>query len=143
MKTFSALFALAATIGLACTPAVAQPTTGASGPLWINPHGSVAVRTGACGDKLCGWVVWASKEAMDDARDSGVTSLIGTELLQDYRRNSAGGWTGIVYVPDMGRSFSSTITPVGANTIRVKGCLIGGFVCKSQVWQRIAKLPNA
>jgi uncharacterized protein (DUF2147 family) len=143
MKTLSALFAPLALIA-AEAPATAQtgqPATGAVG-LWLNPHNSVVVKTGPCGDKLCGWIVWANKEAMSDAKDSGVTALIGTELLQDYRPKGNGLWAGSVYVPDMGHSFSSTIIEMG-KAMKVKGCLIGGFICKSQVWQRIEHVPNA
>jgi len=111
--------------------------------IWLNPHGSVAVRTGLCNGRLCGWIVWASHEALDDARDSGVASLIGTELLEDYARQDSRRWSGTVYVPDMGHRFSSTITQSSANILEVKGCLIGGFLCKAQNWRRIEALPGA
>ncbi len=110
--------------------------------LWLNPHGTVAVRTGPCGDKLCGWIVRASPQARADAKDSGVEKLDGLELLEDYRPDGDGGWKGTVYVPDMGHRFSSTITQPDARSLRVKGCLIGGFLCKSQIWQRIESLPQ-
>jgi uncharacterized protein (DUF2147 family) len=127
------------------TPAV-QPRppveTGING-LWLNPHATVAVRTGECGARLCGWVAWASPQAIQDAHDSGVDHLIGTELLEDYETDGAGRWSGSVYVPDMGHHFSSTISRTSADTLKIQGCLIGGFFCKSQVWQRIEKVPNA
>ncbi len=103
---------------------------------WINPHGTVKVETAPCNGKLCGWVVWATPEAMQDARDSGVHTLIGTELLQDYRQVAAGRWQGRVYVPDMGRTFDSTITRPEPDRIKISGCVLGGMFCKSQVWRR-------
>lgn len=114
------------------------PVAAAAGVIgtWINPHGSVKVQTGACGDRLCGWVVWADAQAQQDARDSGVARLIGTELLQDYRATGDGRWQGRVYVPDMGRTFWSRIEQQGPNSLRISGCILGGWICKSQVWQR-------
>jgi uncharacterized protein (DUF2147 family) len=103
---------------------------------WINPHGSVRVRTEDCGGKLCGHVVWASSEAIADARDSGTANLIGTQLLSDYRLLPSGRWSGRVFVPDMGRSFSSTIVPLGGTALQISGCILGGLICKSQVWKR-------
>ena len=103
----------------------------------------MAVKTGSCGDKLCGWIVWASAEAVQDAKDSGIDNLVGLELLEDYTEQSAGNWSGSVYVPDMGHHFSSTITQLSHAEMKVQGCLIGGFICKSQVWQRIEKVPSA
>ena len=103
---------------------------------WHNPKNSVAVKTGACGERLCGWIVRASDKAKTDAKRGGVDPLIGTALLRDYRANGRNRWSGTVFIPDMGRTFGSTVQMVDTNTINVKGCLIGGFICKSQVWTR-------
>lgn len=119
----------------------AGTVNGAEG-IWLNPHGTVAVRTGHCGEKLCGWIVWASRTAQQDAQDSGVEKLIGLELLEDYRPGGSGKWSGTVYVPDMGHSFPSTITRLGAADLKIRGCLIGGFLCKSQIWHKIEKMPE-
>jgi uncharacterized protein (DUF2147 family) len=135
------LILLLAGLATACATAPAWAQSTVDG-LWLNPHGTVAVRTGPCGDKLCGWIVWASPQARADARDSGVDKLDGLELLEDYRPDDDGGWEGTVYVPDMGHRFSSTITQPNAGSLRVKGCLIGGLFCKSQVWKRIESLPQ-
>ncbi len=139
-----ALMALAMAAG---SPAPASRVEG----VWHNPKNSVAVRTGACpdkmgpdkmgpdktgGDKLCGWVVRATDEAQADARDGGTPKLIGTALLREYRPSGRNTWAGQIFVPDMGRTFGSTLKLIDANTISVKGCLIGGFFCKSQTWHR-------
>lgn len=134
------LVALAATAA-ATSSAVAQPVPSPQG-LWLNPHHSVAVETAPCGDKLCGRIVWANGEAESDAREAGVTSLIGTTLLQDYRPDGDGRWEGAVFVPDMHHSFSSIIDQVTAASLRVRGCILGGLVCKSQIWTRIAAVPK-
>lgn len=114
-------------------PAAAQPHMRS---VWINPHNNVKVETGDCGGKLCGWVVWATAEAEQDARDGGVEKLVGTELLQDYRQTASDRWQGRVFVPDMGRTFYSTITRVDPAALRISGCIMGGLICKSQVWRR-------
>jgi uncharacterized protein (DUF2147 family) len=138
------LAGMAAAMVIGTTPLVAQPQATGSvvEGLWINPTSSVAVRTGACNDHLCGWIVWADRGAAADARSGGVASLVGTELLVDYAARGDGSWTGTVFVPDMGRRFSSTLVPLGRNAMRVKGCVVGGLLCKAQVWQRIEHLPH-
>ncbi len=129
-------------LGLFClSPAMAQPASAmalASGT-WINPHGTVAVKAGPCNDRLCGWVSWASAKALEDARSEGVTALIGTELLQDYRLTSTGKWTGRVYVPDRGETYYSTIQQVNRDQLKISGCILHGWLCKSQLWHRIAE----
>lgn len=116
-------------------PAPAAAPTGAIGT-WVNPHGTVKVATGNCAGKLCGWVVWASAEAQADAQENGVTRLVGTELLQSYHATGTGQWQGQVYVPDMGHRYYSTIAQIDRNNLKISGCILGGLICKSQVWQR-------
>lgn len=104
--------------------------------LWQNPKATLLVRTRNCGQALCGAIVWAGPAAIADARDAGVTSLVGTELLSGYRATGQGRWTGKVYVPDEGRRFYSTIQLEGADKLRISGCILGGLLCKHQEWTR-------
>lgn len=119
-------------LGAASPPEAAGSATG----LWRNPHGTVVVRTSNCGANLCGAVVWASPEAISDAREAGVENLIGTQLLRDYRPNGPGRWRGTVFVPDMGKSFYSTIVQRGKDRMLISGCILGGLICKRQEWSR-------
>ena len=36
--------------------------------IWLNPKGTVAVRTQACAARLCGTIVWVSAVALADAK---------------------------------------------------------------------------
>ncbi|HEX7781643.1 MAG TPA: DUF2147 domain-containing protein [Sphingobium sp.] len=108
------------------------PVTGT----WLNPRGTVAVNAGDCSGKLCGWVSWASPVALADAAAADIPHLIGTELLQNYRPAGPNRWAGRVYVPDMGRSFQSTIEQIDPQHLKISGCILGGLFCKSQIWRR-------
>ena len=105
--------------------------------LWENPKATLRVRTAPCGDALCGAIAAATPTAEADARDAGIDKLIGIELLKDYRSIGPDLWAGTVYVPDMGHSFSSRIERLSPDTLKISGCLIGGFLCKSQIWKRV------
>jgi uncharacterized protein (DUF2147 family) len=130
--------AIVGLIGIAAAiPAAAvAPSTSDLDGIWVNPHNSVAVKTSRCGDRLCARVVWLNAEAAQDAQGGGIAHPIGTEVLQDYRPIGDGRWRGTVFVLDMGRSFSSRIEPAGPGLLKVSGCLVGGFLCKSQIWHR-------
>ena len=135
MRRFLALFAIP--LIAASTPPA--PAAGGAAGLWTNPHHSVIVRTAPCGGNLCGTIVWASATAQQDARDGGSTGqLVGTELLRDFRAESRGRWSGSVFVPDMGRSFDSTIVQQGPNALNIAGCILHGLLCKHQLWTRAA-----
>jgi uncharacterized protein (DUF2147 family) len=115
---------------------VAPASPGVDG-VWANPKNTVQVRTGQCGDKLCGWVVWASEKAKADAAKNSGTPLIGATLLRGYRPTGKSEWTGEVFVPDMNSTYGSTLALLNGQTMRVKGCILGGLICKSQDWHRV------
>ncbi|WP_068077340.1 DUF2147 domain-containing protein [Novosphingobium lentum] len=104
---------------------------------WRNPRGSVDVQIASCGPALCGTVVRASAAAVADARAGGTAQLVGRELMHGYRHDGPNRWSGTVYVPDVGQSFSSHIQLVDRDHARIAGCLLGRFLCKSQVWRRL------
>jgi uncharacterized protein (DUF2147 family) len=135
------MMALAALTVLVGQPAFAQGS-GVEG-VWANPKHSVQVRTGSCGDKLCGWIVWASAKAQDDARKAGAEPLIGTALLRGYRADGSAQWAGQVYVPDRKEAYYSTIKVVDPQTLKISGCILGGLLCKSQVWHRVPGVGSA
>lgn len=134
MSLRKALFAAALATA---TSVSASPQSGANlAGNWINPYHSVVVRIAQCGDKLCGTVIRATPEAAADARDGGYPSLVGLQLLSGYRAVGQRRWQGRVLVPDLGRTFASHIDMTDANHVKVAGCLVGQYLCKSQVWQR-------
>jgi uncharacterized protein (DUF2147 family) len=142
-RRITAVMGLVVGAGLATSAFAAEPVPTASiYGTWINPYHSVAVRTAPCANRLCGRVVWASREAQQDARDGNVPNLIGTSLLENYRPTGARSWAGTVFVPDMGRHFYSLIEQVDDGNMRVRGCILHGLVCKSQVWHCIADVPR-
>lgn len=125
--------AFVALAGSAASMARAEPIHGT----WENPTGDVRVVTHACGAELCGKVSWASDLAKKDASDGGTPQLIGTNLLRNYRQTRPGHWKGNVFVPDLGEAYYSTIKQLDANRIKISGCILGGLLCKSQIWRKI------
>jgi len=132
--TVPSAFAAFVTIAAAASFAMQAPD-----PLrgaWRNPDGSVAIRVDQCGDRLCGTVTRASAEAISDARDGGTEHLIGTNLFESYRRDGPNHWSGTVFVPDLGHRFASHIVLIDRDHARIAGCLMGRFLCQTQIWQR-------
>lgn len=117
-----------------------------SGPLppvdvhgtWTNPKRTVTVITSPCGNLLCGTVISATPETQAIAQKAGAPPLIGTKLLRDYRPAGKNKWRGRVFVPDRNASYYSTIKQLGANQLKISGCILGGLLCKSQVWSRVS-----
>ena len=132
LHLFAALLAAAAAELAAAAPRGAPPVAG----VWRNPQGSVEVEMAPCGARLCGIVVWASAKAQDDAAAGGTDRLVGTQLFRDLAGDGPGRWQGEVFVPDLARTVSGTMTLVDGATLQVDGCVIPGLVCQTQLWTR-------
>ncbi|WP_336961740.1 DUF2147 domain-containing protein [Sphingobium aquiterrae] len=129
---------VALAMGLLMSPAMAPAAPGSqSFGIWSNPGGSVHIRVHPCGRSMCGRVIWANAKAMEDARKGGTDTLVGAELFQGFVRESDTVWRGKVFVPDIGKTFSGTVTVIDARTLQGTGCLLGRIGCKSQTWTRI------
>lgn len=120
---------------------IAAPAASAPAPkwqgVWKNAANSVQIRTSPCGrGGLCGTVIWANAKAKADVAARG-GKLIGAQLFRNFEQVDANVWEGDVYVPDLDRTVSGTVTFRGANTLVGEGCLFGRLGCKAQVWTRV------
>lgn len=131
-------FLIGLTLMGAASGTVADPAVG----LWSNPKGTLQVRTRRCGAQLCATVVGASAKAQAKAQKAGIAGLIGTELFQNYRPDGDGDWAGTLFVPDKGKRVSSTLATNQGRSVKVSGCLIGRFLCKTQTWTRIDRVAQ-
>lgn len=102
-------------------PPVAEPV----GPLgmWMTEKKEGRVRIEECGANLCGYSV--------DARTSE-----NKEKVLINMRPSGSKWSGKIYDPKSGSTYSSTIAMKGKDGLRVQGCAFGGMFCGGQTWTR-------
>ncbi len=126
---------LAALASLAATPAAAAPGLAGS---WTNPARSIIVKIGPCGGTLCGRVVSASAKARADAANAGTSPLVGVELISAIEPTGPGRWRADIFVPDQDVHSTGDIALAGPNLMSVRGCVIGGLICKEQSWTRVA-----
>jgi len=104
---------------------------------WANPKRSVIVRVARCGNAYCGTVVQASDKAKATARRGGTANLIGTQILSGVQPDGNGAFKGRAFDPKRNLRAPATIRLIGSNTLVVKGCVLGGFICKEQRWSRV------
>ena len=128
------MFASLISVLLAAAPA--SPASDSVLGTWVNPKGTVTVRTTRCGRAVCGRVISAARSAEDKARAAGHARLVGTQILHDFRPVGPGRWEGQAFVPDLGVTVPATMTQLGRNSLQIEGCAVGGYLCKSQVWRR-------
>ena len=147
MKIFRrAAAVVTATIGLALmatAPALAADPFGT----WLTEDKKGKIHIVNCGGALCGNLVWI-QEPMDpetnkpkldkhnvDASKQG-RPLLGIPIVLNMKPNGADKWEGQVYNAEDGSTYSGSFTMTGANTAELKGCVMGGLICKTQTWTR-------
>ena len=116
---------------------------------WLTEGGKSQVRLSRCGGALCGRILWL-KEPSDpetgkpkrDRRnaDPGKRDrpLIGLDILLGMRPGETPDqWVGEVYNPEDGKTYQASVSLQDARTLQLKGCVLGGLICKSQAWSRM------
>ena len=132
MKQFLAILTF---VSLA-SPAVGTTARAPIEGRWSNPKDSVVIEVAPCGSAYCGTVIKATAKAKADAREGGIASLVGTQLMTGFKPVKD-GYRGKVLLPKRGIQATGTIRQLGSNTLAVKGCLVAGILCKEQRWDRI------
>ena len=127
----------AASIIVAMSGSANAETPNSAFGIWKNPEDSVHVRIQPCDQRMCGVVIWANDAAKADAKRGGTEQLDGLLLFRDFVRQRNGQWRGKVFVPDIGKTFSGTITLLDDDRLEGKGCLAGKILCRSQIWTRV------
>jgi uncharacterized protein (DUF2147 family) len=136
--------AAAAVLGL-CAISGAAPASEAMG-IWRMDNGKVTVRVSRCGANLCGTVVGLRKPRDDKGRPRldkenpnpalRRRPVIGLTILNNMKPRGEGYWTGTIYNPADGATYSSNMTLQSANTMRVKGC-VASVLCRSMKFIRV------
>ncbi|GJD49557.1 hypothetical protein OPKNFCMD_2289 [Methylobacterium crusticola] len=123
---------------LAAAPAPAQEAQ----PLgtWLTPAGDTQVRIARCGAGLCGTVAKVLAGETRDVNNPDPAlrgrSLVGVTLAGDMRPAGA-GWEGSLYNFRDGKTYSGKLAVKGPNALELSGCVLGGLICKRQVWSRV------
>jgi clan AA aspartic protease (TIGR02281 family) len=56
--------------------------------------------------------------------------------------DTSGQWIGKIYNAEDGNTYVGSFTIYDANTAQLKACVLGGLVCKQQMWTRTAAPSN-
>jgi len=115
--------------------------------LWHTDGRKAQVRIVRCADALCGTIVWL-KDPLDPATgkpqadtENDDTSkrgrpVIGIGVVLGMKPAGADKWSGQFYSPEEGKTVSGNLVLKDANTLQVEGCLLGGLLCRSEIWTR-------
>lgn len=142
-KTLTAL-----AIGLTVLSSAAAAEQRLSGT-WLTEDKSTRVAFQACGAADCGKIVWLKDpvdpetgQAWRDKFNPDDTqkrrALIGLAIASGLKPSGDRRWVGALYDPEEGKTYTGEVQLVGQDRLQLKGCALGGLVCESEVWSRVA-----
>ena len=105
-------------------------------------HGVVEVVR--CGNSICGTLkgsdgLKADPNLLDTKnKDEKLRGrrLLGIEMIRGFKWDGAAWGGGTIYNAEDGGTYKATATPVDADHIRLKGCIVWPL-CKTQTWTRL------
>jgi uncharacterized protein (DUF2147 family) len=130
------LFATVSVLGT--TSALAADPTGD----WLVADGVAHIRVAECNGAMWGAVAWEKEPGGVDEHNPDVSKrtrpTLGIAVLSNMKKKSGvDQWEGEVYNANDGKTYSSTIKPVGSDKLEIQGCVLG-FLCGGETWTRIA-----
>ncbi len=149
MKIFrTAATVVAAAVGLAL---IATAPAFAADPLgtWFTQDKKAKIHIVNCGGAICGTLAWLAepidpetKQPKTDKNNPDASKrgrpLLGIPIVLNMKPAGGEKWEGQVYKADEDGPgiYTGSFTMTGANTAELKGCVLGGLICKAQTWTR-------
>lgn len=143
MDLWKCASAASVAVCFAATPALAaNPDTVIGTWKTTTRNGVVAIER--CGESLCGKLVSSDHLKQNpDLRDAAnkdtakrTRKLKDLQILGGFKRESDAWTGGTIYNAEDGATYKATITPAGADTLKLKGCVVWPL-CKTQTWTRV------
>jgi uncharacterized protein (DUF2147 family) len=146
MRLRIALLAIISTVVLALSsaaPALAANPVGT----WLTGDKKGKVKIVNCGDAICGTLIWLQEpndpethQPKTDKHNADASKqgrpLLGIPIVLSMKPSGGEVWEGQVYNAEDGGTYSGSFTMTSANSAALKGCVMGGLICKSQTWTR-------
>jgi uncharacterized protein (DUF2147 family) len=109
---------------------------------WRVADGVANIRVAECSGNMWGVVAWEQEPGGVDEHNPDASKrarpTLGMPILINMKRKAGvDQWEGEVYNAKDGKTYSSTIKPIGADKLEIQGCVLG-FLCGGETWTRIA-----
>jgi uncharacterized protein (DUF2147 family) len=109
---------------------------------WRVADGVANIRVAESNGNMWGVVAWEQEPGGRDENNPDVSKrsrfTLGMPILIDMKKKpGADQWEGEVYNAKDGKTYSSTIKPIGSDKLEIQGCVLG-FLCGGETWTRVA-----
>jgi uncharacterized protein (DUF2147 family) len=130
---------------IALAMAASPPTPDTVLGHWKTETRNAIVDITRCGASICGKLLTsdgiAANPALTDIHNKDASlrgrRLKGMQILGGSFAVDGNAWNGgTIYKADNGKTYDAKVTPMDANTLSVRGCIIVPF-CQTQTWRRV------
>lgn len=91
-----------------------------------------------CSGKVCGTIIQTFEDNGDIATTQEAKDVLGTVIIKDMVSHGDGTYSGgTIYAPDTEKTYVSKMAVTSGDVLQVKGCVLGGLICRGQDWKRI------
>lgn len=109
---------------------------------WRVADGVATIRVAECNGDMWGAVAWEKLPGGRDVNNPDVSKrnrlTLGMPILLDMKKKpGVDEWEGEVYNAKDGKTYSSTIRPIGSDQLEIRGCVLG-FLCGGETWTRVS-----
>lgn len=109
---------------------------------WRVADGVANIRVAECNGDMWGVVAWEKVPGGRDKNNPDVAQqnrpTLGMPILLAMKKKAdEDEWEGHVYNAKDGKTYNSTIKPVGSDQLEIRGCVLG-FLCGGETWTRVA-----
>ena len=96
---------------------------------WLRPSTGAKIEFYACDGKVCAKVVAVADQTKKDA--------VGKVIVTGAVPSGVNAWKGNLLNLDDGKTYSGVFTLESPTALNLKGCVLGGIVCKGETLQKV------
>ncbi len=99
-----------------------------------NADGYIHVEIALCEDKICGVIA----KAFDTQGAEAEFKYLGKMMIWNMTPAANGEFVdGQIFAPDREKTYGGSLR-LNGDVLIIRGCALGGLVCKEQTWTRVA-----
>lgn len=95
---------------------------------WTRPSTGAQISFYDCNSKLCAKVV--------SVKDQSKKDMVGKVIMTGAAKSGDNAWKGDLLNLEDGNTYSGTVTLISADALNLKGCALGGLICKDETLKK-------
>lgn len=107
--------------------------------IWRVKDKSATIKIMACKKSYWGIIDWEKEPGIDTYnpdKSKQILPMKGLPILRNMLPVADNKWQGTIYNADNGKTYNGNIMLESADRLTITGCLLDGFLCGKEDWQR-------